>query len=288
MANGLRVLSLVCATAAFGCVDVPEGPKEPSAFALDGALASGLSADGGPARPPTGAPYTGPECEPAQPHVPGGQSPASGSFAPPPRAGSSGPAPDGGAAAQPPGASAGAAAQPDEPDAPRIPRPSAPGDIVITELMSNPEALRDDVGEWFELYNPSDEHALSLEGCAIDDGTERPRALPGALVIEPLGFAVIARSDQVAFAADLVLSFSLGNSEDRLALICGGVEIDRVSYGAGYPLVAGASLSLDPGAFDALANDDPAAWCAAPPAAGDRGSPGAPNPDCLAADAGAG
>jgi hypothetical protein len=159
--------------------------------------------------------------------------------------------------------------------------------VVITEVMSNPETLRDDVGEWFELFNPNDQRALSLEGCAIDDGGERPRALAGALVIDPLGFAVIARSEQVAFAADLVLSFSLGNSEDRLALICGGVEIDRVSYGAGYPLVAGASLSLDPSAFDATANDAAGAWCSAAAAASDRGTPGAPNPDCLAADAGA-
>src|SRR5687768_5630304 len=35
-----------------------------------------------------------------------------------------------------------------------------PGDVVISEVMANPLGSSDSNGEWFELYNPSDEPKL--------------------------------------------------------------------------------------------------------------------------------
>ena len=32
-----------------------------------------------------------------------------------------------------------------------------PSDIIITEIMNNPDAVPDSDGEWFEIYNSSDE-----------------------------------------------------------------------------------------------------------------------------------
>jgi hypothetical protein len=59
------------------------------------------------------------------------------------------------------------------------------------------------------------------------------------------------------------------------------VEIDRVSFGPGYPLMAGASLALDPLAWPSADNDTPALWCASTEVfAGDRGTPGVFNPSC--------
>jgi len=28
-----------------------------------------------------------------------------------------------------------------------------PGDVMITEILQNPDAVHDDLGEWFEIYN---------------------------------------------------------------------------------------------------------------------------------------
>jgi hypothetical protein len=154
--------------------------------------------------------------------------------------------------------------------------------------MSNPAALRDDDGEWLELYNPSADVPVALDGCALDDGTAM-RAITDGLHVPPHGFIAFARSAQVGFVPAQLLALSLGNAGDSVALICGGTVIDRVSYGAGFPLVAGASMSLDAAALDAGANDAPSAWCAGrtPDAIGELGTPGAANPPCDEDDAGA-
>jgi hypothetical protein len=107
------------------------------------------------------------------------------------------------------------------------------------------------------------------------------------LPIEPGGFVVIARSAQMEFVPDWTMTFSLANAADVLALLCDGTVIDRVEYGAGFPLAPGASTALDAGALDAAANDAPGVWCAALLAySADRGTPGSPNPACEDLDAG--
>jgi hypothetical protein len=70
------------------------------------------------------------------------------------------------------------------------------------------------------------------------------------------------------------------------------VELDRVSYdkSAGFPVVPGASLSLDPRQLDALQNDSASAWCTGSATYGpELGTPGRANPPCTveeSADAG--
>jgi hypothetical protein len=84
-----------------------------------------------------------------------------------------------------------------------------------------------------------------------------------------------------------VVALALTNTSDTVALLCDGVEIDRVSYDGTFPMRVGASLSLDPERMTPLENDDPASWC--PGTAdygGDLGTPGLPNPSCWPSDAG--
>jgi hypothetical protein len=263
--------------ALLGCVDLPASPDEPAPTDPDAAFGAQLAVDGGAwIRPPTGEPYVGPECDPPTSQgtlagtggqgddAPGGAPATAGQGAPHDRDG---------------GSSIGAGA---------APRPSLPGDIVVTELMSNPESVRDDAGEWFELYNPHPDRGFDLTGCAIDDGGSAPRTIAGPLPIEAGGLLVIARSAQVEFVPDFTMTFSLANAADVLALLCDGTVIDRVEYGAGFPLAPGASTALDPVAADAAANDAPGVWCSALLAySADRGTPGAPNPACDDLDAGA-
>jgi len=276
----MAIIQSVARTALFvtlvGCVDVPRPARELNAAELDAAAGAQLAIDGGFwARPATGEPYLGPECDPSS-------SSAAGS-------GATEPGPDGGfvPSGAGRGAETGAGAGATHAAAEPARKPSAPGELVLSELMSNPEAVRDDAGEWFELHNPASSQAFDLAGCAIDDGSAAPRVVVGPLRVEPGGFVTVARSAEVGFTPDWTMSFSLGNAADVLALMCDGVVIDRVEYGTSFPLAPGASMALDPSALDALANDAPEAWCIAPLAYGaERGSPGAPNPSCEDGDAG--
>jgi hypothetical protein len=160
-----------------------------------------------------------------------------------------------------------------------MPRRPLAGEVVITEIMSNPAAVRDDAGEWFELHNPGS-RALELGGCTIDDGAATMHPLPAPLAIAPGAFMVISRGPEAGVSAAASLSFSLGNSADVLALVCDGHDVDRVAYDASFPLASGASMSLDPSA-GASENDAAIAWCVAQSSYGeDRGTPGSANPPC--------
>lgn len=157
-----------------------------------------------------------------------------------------------------------------------------PGELVISELMIDPKTLSDNEGEWFELFNASD-HDLTLSGCLLDDGSKAPPALATELQLQPGAYAVIARQADPGFTPHATASFSLSNTADSLAVRCGGVEIDRVSYdkSASFPLRTGASLQLDAAHFDATANDAASAWCSARDSYGpELGTPGAPNVPC--------
>jgi hypothetical protein len=273
------------------CVALPQGePTEEQESALDGAV-SGVQLDAGPERPPTAAPYSGPQCATSTGD--------GGSGAPPPRGGTES-AEDGAAGAfehelDEPNAGAGSMSAMDasamepnvEPDAdaPIGPPRPARADVVITEIMFDPMAVSDTEGEWIELWSAGAE-TFDLTGCQIDDGGASPRALP-QLAIAPMQSLVIARAAQPGLVPDALLSLSFTNGMDRVALVCDGIVIDEVMYGPGFPLSAGASLSLDPDRASADENDDPEAWCAAStPFGGDRASPGQPNPSCESAAGG--
>lgn len=162
--------------------------------------------------------------------------------------------------------------------------------LVITELMINPSAALDDVGEWFEVHNPTSQ-SVNLSGWTIASGTATH--VIGTLTIAPGQYKVFARTAQALLpgtpyiygtgtASDVILGNSGG---DTLTLKDGtGVIVDEVSYTtSGTPkwtVTAGASLALKQPALD---NSDPTNWCTeatvistGTPANSDKGSPGAP------------
>lgn len=270
------------------CVQVPEDALDPLVAPADDADAAALfplaEADAG--RPPTAEPYTGPECQTVHgdlpmPSVQQGDAPVLMPGAP--GAGES-------VDVARDGADTGGDGDVEIGGGPLdgVQPPAAPGDVLVTELMPNPDALPDGMGEWIELHNPGGTR-LDLGACVLIDG-DQERALPDGLVIEPGAYVVIARADAPGLAPAALVAFTLNNGGDRIGLRCGGAEIDLVAYGTDHPLAAGASLSLSGDALDDVLNDDPAAWClGVEPYAGDRGTPGAPNPSCTsAADADAG
>ncbi|HET6613259.1 MAG TPA: lamin tail domain-containing protein [Kofleriaceae bacterium] len=164
----------------------------------------------------------------------------------------------------------------------------APGDLVITEIMANPDAANDETGEWFEVLVNAD---VDLNGLAVGTTPGEPEVIVGDGQQECLH---VAAGTYVVFAASLeatdngglpvasyAIDFGLSNSGDSLYLGTGDQVLDQVTWQSG-DVYTGAATSLDPGSLDPTANDDFGVWCEAVDVygAGDKGTPGAENPAC--------
>lgn len=168
-----------------------------------------------------------------------------------------------------------------------------PGDLVITELLPNPEVTMDALGEWIELAVA---RPLDLNGVLVDrigdPAAAQPIAAEACLRVGP-GLAVLARASDPAVNgglpqvdAPLPLSLVGGSTQapGDVHLFSGERLLDGVRWRRSAP---GKALQLDPAYFDAAANDDERVFCDAqgPYGAGDRGSPGGANARCAIAPA---
>ncbi|WP_428266280.1 hypothetical protein [Haliangium sp.] len=169
---------------------------------------------------------------------------------------------------------------------------ATPGDVVITEIMPNPDAVSDADGEWAEVYVDRD---LDLNGLSLGRSSdslavvvntgECVRARAGAYVL----FAASADSAVNGGLAPVAgeLPTSLVNANGGLVLGAGtDIVLDQVTWTSSS---AGASLSLDPSARSPVDNDLAAPWCvhrSSSYGSGDTGTPGAANASC--ADPGGG
>lgn len=168
-------------------------------------------------------------------------------------------------------------------------RPPTAGEIVITEIMPDPEVIGDTMGEWFEVHNTSSA-LLALTGCVFTDNfTPTPNMFTVTMPVEiPAGgYATFARSAAPGFTPTYVYgSWPLANTNDEIRITCGGTLIDSVLYttAAQFHFAPGIAMSLAP-AGTATTNDVGASWCQATGTYGtgatpDRGSPGVANPLC--------
>ena len=160
------------------------------------------------------------------------------------------------------------------------------GELVITEIMQNPQSVSDAQGEWFEVISVA-EVARTLTGISLSDGAADEHLIEDPLTIAPGEVLVFAASVDlgVGGAADYVWSgFYLGNASDIVRLAHGDVVIDAVAYDGGtlWPDPTGAAMSLDVSGMTAALNDDPSHWCEAVVSfgQGDLGSPGEVNLAC--------
>jgi hypothetical protein len=169
---------------------------------------------------------------------------------------------------------------------------AAVGQLVITEIMQNPEAAGDPEGEWFEVTSLVS-FAVDLEGCLVRSKSDSDEVIKtgGQLVVPAGGRLVLGFSDDPlenggVDVAHAYGSIALGNGADSVAIVCGGVVIDTVAWDGGtkFPDPSGASMQLDPAAFEATANDAGAAWCVSEAVYGDgdKGTPGELNSACPA------
>lgn len=165
-----------------------------------------------------------------------------------------------------------------------------PANIIITEVMQNPDAVGDNAGEYFEVYNAGST-AVDLNGWTISDNGTNSHVIASSVVVNAGAYAVLATNGDSAtnggFTADYVYSnIALANGDDELVLTdTNANEIDRIEWDGGpiWPDPTGASMSLCDLAAD---NNDGTQWLEStvPYGDGDLGTPGTVN-DCIAPSA---
>ena len=169
----------------------------------------------------------------------------------------------------------------------------AEGDLLITEVMFNPQAVIDPYGEWIELYNTT-RRTITLNGLTFSssDGASFRILSSDALTIAPGAYFVLATSDDTAanglVEADYVYTgLSLSNEGDDLALYADSTLVQYIAWDAvAANASVGASYMVDPGHYG---ETDQAYWCAATSPwgfdpGGDKGSPGLTNELCATYD----
>ncbi len=180
--------------------------------------------------------------------------------------------------------------------APPAPQPGLKvGDLVITELLINPNAVADDVGEWFEVRNMSDA-VINLAGLELAEvsGVDKHVIHPCApLTVPPQGVVVLGNNGDQAVNGGVKLDyvykkFGLNNFGDSVILqvTYSGqtIVLDQVLWDASWDIngAAGRALSLDATQTSTTGNDDRANYCLAdaPLPGGDKGTPGKVNTAC--------
>ncbi len=166
----------------------------------------------------------------------------------------------------------------------------AAGELIITEIMSKPDVVSDDYGEWIELYNASGE-AVDLEGLTVS-ATDAALSftVEGSLPVAAGGYVVLVRDGDdavnggVPWDYDYRSDLGLDNDRETLTIASSARTLDSVSYDdqSFFPDDDGYAMSLDPDHTDGTENDEGQYWCSASSdyGDGDFGTPGEENDAC--------
>ena len=153
--------------------------------------------------------------------------------------------------------------------------------LVINEIMQNPAAVSDAVGEWVEITNTSSAE-ISLNGLILmDNGREEHVISDNNLVVAPDGFVVLGANDDPSLNGGVTVDyeysgFTLSNLWDEVILTHpSGVILDEVYYdnGTTFPDESSKSMMLlDPTLDNSLGEN----WVVADVVfgVGDYGTPG--------------
>jgi len=123
--------------------------------------------------------------------------------------------------------------------------------LIINEIMQNPSAVSDANGEWFEIYNNSDEE-IDLNGFTIKDNDTDSHQITLSVLLPPFSFSVLGRNSDSNTNGGLIVDYqyegiTLANGDDEILLIDpNGNTIDSVAYDGGstFPDPNGATMAL--------------------------------------------
>jgi len=158
-----------------------------------------------------------------------------------------------------------------------------PSPVVINEIMLNPLSVEDELGEWIEIYNNSEE-IIDLQNWYIQDAETDLHVIQESLILSPGDFLVLGINANETLNGGVVVdyqysNFYLDNSEDEIMILSpDGVLMDSLAYADGlfFPNLEGSAMAL----LDAnMENSCGFSWRKATSAYGngDLGSPGQSN-----------
>jgi hypothetical protein len=164
--------------------------------------------------------------------------------------------------------------------------------LLFTEVMYNPADMEDNLGEYFELYNTTNE-SINLNGLVFRKATATTfHVISADVIVEPGNYVVLARSSSACENVDYVYpSVSLLNSAGDDLIIgrygtngLDGEILSRFDYtGAGFlKTLTGKSLQLSGNKLNSVDALLPSSWCASTTVYNitDMGTPGLANTDC--------
>ena len=168
-----------------------------------------------------------------------------------------------------------------------------PSVVIINEIMPDPLSVDDGNGEWFEIYNNSDENGetIDLNGWVIMDNGTDSHTISQSLTLAPGEFLILSNNADESSNGGLDVDyqysgFTMDNAGDEIIIVSPEDSvIDSVGYSSGnsFPIMEGVSMSLMNPNLD---NGIGYYWRESMDSfgAGDLGSPGEPNsPDAVIA-----
>ena len=154
--------------------------------------------------------------------------------------------------------------------------------LVINEVLADPSAVTDDVGEWFEVHNPRST-AIDLQGWKIQSNNEAAHTIATSVPVPAGGYAVLARNGTRSKNGDVAVAYTYGtgitlaNASDWIVVRDGaGATVDSVAWGTSMPSGATRGVS-DPLAVNTDVKGSNWHTATSTFGKGDRGTPGARN-----------
>jgi hypothetical protein len=156
------------------------------------------------------------------------------------------------------------------------------GAVVINEIMPNPGAVDNNMGEYVELYNDGNSE-VNIEGWTLEDEDGDSHEIEvgeDGLFIAANSYFVLCNNDNIndngGFVCDYQYdNFVLDNEVDEIKIMNGPI-IDSVEYNEEFPFSSGISMELIEPSLD---NNEATSWREATKeyGMGDLGTPGITN-----------
>lgn len=128
-------------------------------------------------------------------------------------------------------------------------RAASVANLLITEVMANPQLASDTNGEWFELFNPTAD-LIDLQGLTLSDDGANQHVISASesLTIAPGQYFVLGRNGDASLNGGLTIdyvysNFTLANTADQIIFSDGIAELLRLDYSSNFA-TAGRSMEL--------------------------------------------
>lgn len=153
--------------------------------------------------------------------------------------------------------------------------------IVINEVMADPDAVTDANGEWLEVHNTGTS-TVNLQGWTLASNNDSPQTISSSVSVPAGGYVVLARNASSATNGGITPHYAyaiinLANTTDWVALRDGtGASVDSVAWATAMPVGATRGVS-DPSLDNLDAKGSNWHQATTTYGSGDEGTPGTRN-----------